>query len=47
MESPNTDSLTNQLRILGQSDNEMMRAFRGFNAWSWQFRKASEECERK
>jgi coenzyme F420-reducing hydrogenase gamma subunit len=47
MESPNTDSLTNRLRILGQSDNEMMRAFRGFNAWSWEFRKASEECEHK
>jgi sulfhydrogenase subunit delta len=47
MESPNTESLTAQLRILGQSDNEMMRAFRGFNAWSWEFRKASEECERK
>ncbi len=25
---------------------QMARAFRGFNAWAWQFRKASEECER-
>lgn len=47
METPNTESLTNQLRILGQSDEQTLRAFRGFNAWAWQFRKASEECERK
>ena len=25
---------------------QISRAFRGFNAWAWQFRKASEECER-
>jgi hypothetical protein len=47
MESPNTSSLTKGLRILGQSDDQIMRAFRGFNAWSWQFRRASEECEHK
>jgi coenzyme F420-reducing hydrogenase gamma subunit len=47
MESPNTSSLSNQLHILGQSSDQIVRAFRGFNAWSWQFRKASEECERK
>ena len=46
MESPNTASLTNQFRILGQSDEQIARAFRGFNAWAWQFRKASEECQR-
>ena len=46
MESPNTLSLTYQFRILGQSDRAISRAFRGFNAWAWQFRKASEECER-
>ena len=46
METPNTASLTNQFRILGQSDAAISRAFRGFNAWAWQFRKASEECER-
>jgi coenzyme F420-reducing hydrogenase gamma subunit len=46
MESPNTASLVNQLRILGQSDPQIARAFRGFNAWAWQFRKASEECDR-
>ncbi|MBZ5593251.1 MAG: oxidoreductase [Acidobacteriia bacterium] len=46
MESPNTASLVEQFRILGQSDPQIARAFRGFNAWAWQFRKASEECER-
>jgi sulfhydrogenase subunit delta len=46
METPNTASLTSQFRILGQSDSQVTRAFRGFNAWAWQFRKASEECER-
>ena len=46
MESPNTESLTSQLRILGQTDDQVARAFRSFNAWAWQFRKASEECER-
>jgi coenzyme F420-reducing hydrogenase gamma subunit len=47
METSNTASLTNQFRILGQADDQMVRAFRGFNAWSWQFRKASEDCEHK
>jgi coenzyme F420-reducing hydrogenase gamma subunit len=47
MESPNTASLTGQFRILGQPDEQIARAFRGFNAWAWQFRKASEECEHR
>ena len=46
MESPNAESLSSQFRILGQDDQQIGRAFRGFNAWAWQFRKASEECER-
>ena len=46
MESPNTGSLTQQFRILGQTDDQISRAFRGFNAWAWQFRRASEECKR-
>ena len=46
METPNTQALTNQFRVLGQTDQQIARAFRGFNAWSWRFRKASEECER-
>jgi sulfhydrogenase subunit delta len=47
METPNTAALTGQFRILGQSDDEICRAFRTFNAWAWQFRKASEEAERR
>jgi sulfhydrogenase subunit delta len=46
METPNTESLSNQLRILGQSNMEITRAFRSFNAWAWEFRNASEESER-
>ena len=46
MESPNTVSLSNQFRILGQNNGEISRAFRTFNGWAWQFRKASEETER-
>jgi len=46
METPNTASLTSQFRILGQTDEQVSRAFRSFNAWAWPFRKASEECER-
>ena len=46
MESPNTGSLTKQFRILGQSDQQISQSFRSYNAWAWQFRKASEECER-
>ena len=47
METSNTASLTKQFRVLGQGDDQIVRAFRGFNAWSWQFRKASEDCEHK
>jgi coenzyme F420-reducing hydrogenase gamma subunit len=46
MESPNTGSLATQFRILGQSDQQIARAFRSFSAWAWQFRQASEEAER-
>jgi len=45
MEAPNTKSLTSQFRILGQTDEQISRSFRSFNAWAWPFRKASEECE--
>lgn len=47
MESPNAAALTAQFKILGQTPEEITRAFRGFNAWSWPFRKASEEAERR
>ncbi len=46
METPNTESLSNQLRVLGQNNTEITRAFRSFNAWAWEFRNASEESER-
>jgi sulfhydrogenase subunit delta len=46
MESANTAAWVKQLRNLGQTDEEIARAFRSFNAWSWQFRQASEEAER-
>ncbi len=47
IEGANPAALTAQLRSLGQTSEQLARAYRGFNAWSWQFRKASEECERK
>jgi len=46
METPNTASLSERFRLLGQTDAEVTRAFRTFNAWAWQFRKAGEEAER-
>ncbi len=45
MESPNTDAMIQIFRGLGRTDAEITRAFRTFNAWAWQFRQASEECE--
>jgi coenzyme F420-reducing hydrogenase gamma subunit len=45
-ESPNTASLTEQFRILGRGDDDIVRAFRGYSAWAWQFRQAGEECEK-
>lgn len=47
METPNTTSLARRLRALGQSGEQVTSAFRGINAWAWQFRKASEESERE
>ncbi len=47
METPNTHSLINQFHILGQADEQIAQIFRGFSAWAWHFRKASEECEQK
>ncbi len=47
MESPNTASLAQRLRALGQSGEQIAHLFRGFNAWAWQFRRASEESERE
>ena len=47
MESANTSSLANHFQYLGMAPDQSVRAFRGFNAWAWQFRKASEDCERQ
>ena len=46
MESSNTASLTEQFRVLGRSDDDIVRAFRSYSAWAWQFRQAGEECEK-
>jgi len=47
METANPSSLANHFRYIGQPSAQAVRAFRGFNAWAWQFRQASEECERQ
>jgi coenzyme F420-reducing hydrogenase gamma subunit len=41
MESPNTVSLSKQLRVLGMSDPQLVRAFRTFNANAPAFKEAS------
>ena len=45
MESPNTRSLAKQLSELGQSENDIMLAFRSFNAYAEPFRRESEAHE--
>jgi sulfhydrogenase subunit delta len=47
MESPNAASLAEQFEAMGKDNPEIVRTFRMFNAWSWQFRQVSEERERK
>lgn len=47
MESANAPSLAERLRGLGMLQPEVERSFRTFNAWSWQFRKVSEEVHPK
>lgn len=46
-ESANPASLAKQFEALGKSNNEIMRSFRVFNAWSWQFRQVSEPRDHK
>jgi sulfhydrogenase subunit delta len=46
-ENPNTPVLTERLRAAGHSDDEILRAYRGFSGWSWVFRQAGEECDRR
>ena len=46
METPNTGSLGTVWTRLGANDGEILRAFRGFNAYAEAFRKASEAHEK-
>lgn len=45
MESPNTTSLASQLSLLGFAPPEIVRLFRGINAYAEAFRKTSEAHE--
>jgi sulfhydrogenase subunit delta len=47
MESTNTASLTERFRQLGMDDGAIVRSFRGFNGWAWQFREASEGVQKR
>jgi sulfhydrogenase subunit delta len=42
MENPNTGSLARQFAAMNMSRNDVMRAFRGFNAYAEAFRKESD-----
>ena len=46
MDSPNTNSLGNQYRELGEGNKDIVLAFRGFNAYSAPFRKESDAREK-
>lgn len=46
MESPNTESLARWWKELGQSDSDLVRAFRSFNAGAPAFRRAGDAHER-
>ena len=46
MESPNTDSLGAWWKRLGATDDELVRVFRGFNAYKEPFRAAGDAHER-
>ncbi len=45
LKNPNTASLGERLRVLGQSDADLLRAFRGIQAGAEAFRKESESHE--
>ncbi|MFQ6617081.1 MAG: oxidoreductase [Fidelibacterota bacterium] len=45
-ESPNSGSLSNWWRQLGVKEQEIVQTFRGFNAWSEEFRRGSEAYEK-
>jgi coenzyme F420-reducing hydrogenase gamma subunit len=46
METPDTQSLSEWWKRLGVPEDQLARAFRGFNAWSEPFRRESEAHER-
>jgi sulfhydrogenase subunit delta len=46
-ETPNTSSLSSWLKSQGANDEEIVRAFRGFNAYAEPFRKESELHEKE
>lgn len=45
MESPNSKRLAAHLLDAGNEREPVVRAFRTYNAWAWQFRQATEERE--
>ncbi len=47
MENPNPASLAAVFEAQGHGDQQIMREFRLFNCWAWQFRQVSEARERK
>lgn len=47
MDSPNTKSLANEFKEIGESSYNIMLAFRGFNAYAEPFRKESEAHEKQ
>lgn len=47
METPNTISLSERWSQLGADKSEILRTFRGFNAWAEPFRQASEAYEKE
>ncbi|MBI5427434.1 MAG: oxidoreductase [Nitrospinae bacterium] len=46
-ETPNTESLARQFAHMGLNDPDILRAFRGFNAYANEFRKESEAHEKR
>ncbi|MBI4382594.1 MAG: oxidoreductase [Nitrospinae bacterium] len=46
-ETPNTESLARQFAQMGLNDPDILRAFRGFNAYANEFRKESEAHEKR
>jgi hypothetical protein len=42
METPNAPSLSHRLRDLGVDSDDLVRAFRGFNAYAEAFRKEGD-----